>query len=169
MPSLVIIESPFSAPSEEQFARNQRYLRACIIDSINRGEVPYASHAFFPQVLHDLDTAERELGIDLGFHMMRAFRDAAEHRNDPRGAVQAAYTDLGWSTGMLAGWRFGVSIDIAREERQIGPDWECLLDGRHETVHVAPDPLVLEIKETLQRIPDPARAAQAIRKLVNLT
>lgn len=82
----VIIESPYAGDVEE----NLRYLRACLADSLRRGEAPYASHGLYtqPGVLNDDDPEERRQGIDAGF----AWWSAAE--------LVCFYVDRGWSKGM---------------------------------------------------------------------
>jgi hypothetical protein len=99
---LVIIESPFAAPTVEGLERNKRYMRACMRDSLLRGEAPYASHALYTQagVLDDNIPSEREHGIHAGF----AWRKVA--------GVTAVYADLGVTRGMHYG--------IEHAERQMG-------------------------------------------------
>lgn len=86
---LVIIESPYAGDIE----RNKNYLRLAVLDSLKRGESPYASHAFFTQFLDDNIDAERALGIDAGI----AWAKCAE--------LVAVYEDYGLSGGM----RYGIS------------------------------------------------------------
>lgn len=72
----VCIESPFmpKLPRDQpsfaaELQRNIEYARALVLDSLRRGEAPYASHLFFPQVFaggNDRDPVERQLGIDAG-------------------------------------------------------------------------------------------------------
>lgn len=64
-----------------------------MLDSLHRGEAPYASHLLFdqPGLLDDLHTDERELGILAGF----AWGEMAD--------LVAVYTDLGISEGMRRG------------------------------------------------------------------
>ena len=87
----VIIESPFAGGTPQ----NRVYLQSCIMDSLMRGEAPFASHGFYPAEaggpLDDSDPDDRELGIAAGF----AWREAAE--------LTAVYADLGISRGMAAG------------------------------------------------------------------
>lgn len=85
----VIIESPYAGDVEE----NLRYLRACLRDSLLRGEAPFASHGLYTQagVLDDTDPEERAHGIEAGF----AWRPAAE--------ATVVYTDRGISHGMHQG------------------------------------------------------------------
>lgn len=83
---LVIIESPYAGNVE----LNIRYARACVADSIRRGERPFASHLFYTQegILDDSKPEDRQLGISLGY----AFWDYAE--------LIVFYMDLGMSPGM---------------------------------------------------------------------
>ena len=72
----VIIESPYAPSADHTIEDHLRYLRACMADSIHRGEAPYASHALYtqPGVLRDGVPEERTLGIGAGF----AWRQCAE-------------------------------------------------------------------------------------------
>ncbi len=60
----VILESPYAGDVE----RNLEYGRACLRDSIMRGESPIASHLLLtqPGVLDDSDQIERNIGILAG-------------------------------------------------------------------------------------------------------
>lgn len=84
----VIIESPYAGDIEANVA----YARACMRDSLNRGEAPIASHLLYtqPGILRDEVPEERQCGIDAGL----AWRSVAE--------TAAFYVDLGWSDGMRA-------------------------------------------------------------------
>jgi len=86
---LVIVESPYAGDVEG----NERYARACLADSLKRGEAPFASHLIYtqPGVLDDEIPEEREWGIQAGF----AWGQAAE--------LTAVYTDRGISGGMKYG------------------------------------------------------------------
>jgi hypothetical protein len=85
---LVIIESPYAG----QIGENVEYARACMRDSLNRGEAPIASHLLYTQqgILRDDMPSERQWGIDAGL----AWRKVAE--------LAVFYTDRNWSGGMLA-------------------------------------------------------------------
>lgn len=85
----VIIESPYAG----DIWRNVEYARACVADSLKRGEAPFASHLFYTQlgILRDNLPEERALGIDAGL----AWGAAAE--------LTTVYTDLGISEGMQYG------------------------------------------------------------------
>jgi hypothetical protein len=117
---LVILETPFAGKGETEAemafdaARKLRYLRACMRDSLMRGESPYASHGLYtqPGVLRDDVPEERDHGIQAGF----AWRHAAD--------LTAVYVDLGYSSGMHAGIANSSSIGVQIQERWLGPDWE---------------------------------------------
>ena len=47
---LVVIETPYSRDVEA----NTEYARACLLDSLRRGEAPIASHLLHTQVLDDM-------------------------------------------------------------------------------------------------------------------
>jgi len=85
----VVLESPFAGDVEA----NLTYARACIRDSLLRGEAPLASHALYtqPGVLNDDDKLERAHGINAG-HAWMHLADAV-----------VVYTDRGISSGMEAG------------------------------------------------------------------
>lgn len=92
---LVIIESPYAGNVEE----NTAYARACVRDSLLRGEAPIASHLLYtqPGILDDNVSIERQHGIDAGL----AWRKVAE--------ASVVYGDLGITKGMNYG------IEAARE------------------------------------------------------
>lgn len=85
----VIIESPYAGDIE----KNVAYARACVRDSLARGEAPIASHLLYtqPGVLRDEVPEERQWGIDAGL----AWGTVAE--------ATAVYADLGVSRGMEYG------------------------------------------------------------------
>lgn len=94
----VILESPYAG----DVARNVAYARACLRDSLLRGEAPIASHLLYtqPGVLDDQIPEERQMGIDAGL----AWGVEAE--------ATVVYTDYGISRGM----RYG--IDRAHREKR---------------------------------------------------
>lgn len=93
---LVLIESPFAGDVEA----NIRYARACMRDSLMRGESPFAMHLLYPQdgILNDDIPEERNLGIEAGL----AWGKYA--------SKTVVYTNLGVTKGMEIG------IQRAREE-----------------------------------------------------
>jgi len=95
----VIIESPYAG----DIKKHKRYARACVKDSLSRGEAPIASHLLYTQegILDDNIPEERQQGIDAGL----AWRDVSD------GTV--VYTDCGISSGMSYG------IELAKESEKI--------------------------------------------------
>ena len=84
---LVIIESPYAGNVEENVA----YAKKCLLDSLRRGEAPFASHLLYTQVLDDLLPEERTLGMLAGFQW------------GEKADLCAVYTDNGISNGMMKG------------------------------------------------------------------
>lgn len=89
----VLIESPYGSPDESVVAENVRYARACLADSLRRGEAPFASHLLYtqPGVLRDELSSERALGIEAGL----LWGSCAE--------LTAVYIDRGITSGMRQG------------------------------------------------------------------
>ena len=101
---LVIIESPFAGEVE----RNKIYCKRCILDSLRRGEAPFASHALYTQVLEDTIEDERRLGMEAGFSLIRYSE------------YTVAYIDYGISSGMSEGIKIARDMGHVVEERKIG-------------------------------------------------
>lgn len=99
----VILESPYAAGGGRSVEENVAYARACLRDSLLRGEAPIASHLLYtqPGVLDDDIPEEREMGILAGL----AWGHEAE--------ATVVYVDHGVSRGM----RYG----IERAEREGRP------------------------------------------------
>ena len=85
----VVIESPYAGNTAEYVA----YARACMRDSLARGEAPLASHLLYPQpgILRDELRAERQQGVMAGL----IWAQAAE--------ATVVYIDKGISNGMRQG------------------------------------------------------------------
>jgi hypothetical protein len=103
----VVLESPFAGNVEE----NKRYARACVRDSLLRGEAPLASHLLYTQegILNDDDQFERVHGINAG----HAWLHHAE--------AMVVYIDRGVSSGMQAGINCALFYNIPVEQRSIEP------------------------------------------------
>lgn len=104
-PRLVILESPYSGDVEE----NVKYARACVKDSILRGEAPIASHLLYtqPGILDDNIPEERALGIGLGhWWCLKAY-------------AMVVYVDRGISKGMEQGIEKGKFYGLPIEYRNI--------------------------------------------------
>lgn len=82
---LVIIESPYAGDK----IQNVGYAKECLLDSLMRGEAPFASHLLYTQVLDDDVLSERTLGISAGLEFKKVIK------------TSVFYTDFGMSTGML--------------------------------------------------------------------
>jgi hypothetical protein len=105
----VILESPYAGT----IALNLTYLRACMRDSLLRGEAPFASHGLYTQmgVLRDEVPEEREHGIQAGF----AWRALAR--------FTVFYTNLGWSNGMERALAVVQRDNLKYEVRTLPSDW----------------------------------------------
>lgn len=114
MNRIVLVESPFAAPTPEGLALNTRYLRACLRDClVNRNEAPFASHAIYtlPGVLRDDVPVERVRGMEAGWEFLRV----AE--------LVAVYRDLGISRGMIQGIERATHHGVPIEHRSLGVNW----------------------------------------------
>jgi len=125
---LVIIESPYAG----DVARNETYARRAMMDCLDRGEAPYASHLLYtqPGVLDDDDPDERALGIAAGF----AWREVAH--------CTVVYQDYGISPGMAAGIRAGALLQRGIEYRSIGKNLTLTIES--DIKAVCADPNVAE-------------------------
>lgn len=104
-PRLVILESPFAGDVEA----NIEYARACVRDSLLRGEAPIASHLLYtqPGVLNDSVPDERQHGIDAGL----AWKRVAQ--------ASVVYVDRGISRGMEYGIEAARAHGLPVEMRRI--------------------------------------------------
>lgn len=100
---LTIIETPYSGDVEA----NTAYARACLLDSLRRGEAPIASHLLHTQVLDDMQPDERSLGIEAGLAWYRVATKCV------------VYTDRGISGGMKMGISRAEQHGVAIEYRSI--------------------------------------------------
>lgn len=102
---LVIVESPYAGDIEA----NVEYARACVRDSLSRGEAPIASHLLYtqPGILRDEVEEERQWGIDAGL----AWRRVAE--------ASVVYLDRGMSRGMEYGIAAARDAGLPIEYRSI--------------------------------------------------
>lgn len=108
MKKRVFICSPYSGERE----RNNAYLSACISDSLDRGEAPFAPHFIYPQFLNDDDPCQRAKGIACGMAWLEA------------SYILAVYSDLGISAGMLAEIDACTTRGIIVEHRSAGAPWK---------------------------------------------
>ena len=102
----VLVESPFAGDVEA----NVEYLKRALLDSLYRGEAPFASHLFYTQVLDDTIPEQRELGIEAGL-AIGSFASKT-----------VVYTDRGISRGMEFGIQRAVDEGRPIEYRSISDE-----------------------------------------------
>ena len=110
---VVLIESPYGSEKISEVVRNICYARACVRDSVIRGEFPLASHLFFtqPGILDDNISEERQRGIDIGL----AIGGLADR--------SAFYMYFGESRGMKYARDNALKSGREIEERTLGDNW----------------------------------------------
>ncbi len=104
----MLVESPYAGATPEETAANVAYLDRCLLDSMARGEAPFASHRFYTQFLDDTIPEERAMGIECGL----VWGAAAE--------LTAVYVDRGISKGMRLGMERAEAEGRPTEKREIG-------------------------------------------------
>ncbi len=102
----VIVESPYKGDIE----RNIKYLNELMLDCMQRGESPIASHKLYTDILDDSNPVERSLGIETGL----AWSCVAQKI--------VVGTDLGVSEGMYKGIEHHMKNGIEIEYRSL-PNW----------------------------------------------
>ena len=107
----VILETPFAGNRVDEYGEPITtyvdYARRCMMDCLERGEAPMASHLLYTQVLDDRDHEQRRLGLDAG----HAWREVAE--------AVVVYSDYLVSGGMREGIQRAESLGIPVEYRSI--------------------------------------------------
>lgn len=103
-PPRVFIASPLRG----DIARNQRYARIALKDSLDRGEAPFVPHLLYDQVLDDTVEAQRAQAIKAAL----AFLGGCD--------VLAVYTDLGISEGMRGEIERAKALGLQVVERSLG-------------------------------------------------
>jgi hypothetical protein len=88
----VVVESPYAGDVEGNLA----YLDRAILDCLQRGEAPFASHRLYTFALRDSIPEERVLGIEAGL------------RWGELASRTVVYLDRGVSSGMLLGIQHAV-------------------------------------------------------------
>lgn len=101
----VVLESPFGSDPDKFIP----YGRACIRDSLSRGEAPMAMHLLYtqPGILDDALPQEREIGMRAGFDWYSAAQSCV------------VYRDFGISPGMSQGISYAMSIGLPVEYRSL--------------------------------------------------
>jgi hypothetical protein len=109
---LVILESPYAAETAEEISKNVEYARACVRDSLLRGEAPIASHLLYtqPGILDDKIPAERKRGMDAGLEWRRVAH------------ASVIYTDRGITAGMQYGVLVAKKAGLPVEYRSLERD-----------------------------------------------
>ena len=102
---LVIIESPYAGDVD----LNLKFARACMRDSLSRGEAPLASHLLYTQedILDDDIPEERKWGMEAGFAW-------AKHASKI-----VVYTNLGVTEGMEIGIQRAIQEGREVEYREL--------------------------------------------------
>ncbi len=85
---LVYIESPYAESESGSVEDHLEYARRCMVHSLELGEFPFAAHLLYPQVLDDMLSPERRLGMNAG----EAWAGYAD--------LRAVYIDQGQTRGM---------------------------------------------------------------------
>lgn len=102
----VVVESPYAGDIESNVA----YARRAVLDSVNRGEAPIASHLLFPEmILDDNVRVSRMIGIECGL----AWHHVAE--------AVVFYVDRGMSRGMQTAMTHCLAYGIEYEVRYLEP------------------------------------------------
>lgn len=110
---IVIVESPFAGNMEE----NRKYAVDACTDCFRRGEIPFASHLLYPQILD-----EREQGITAGYAFW------------PSATKIIFYLDYGLSPGMARALKRALDLPQYRRRlygRFLGPakeNWAANVD-----------------------------------------
>jgi hypothetical protein len=123
---LVILESPYAGDIDA----NVEFARACVRDSLSRGEAPIASHLLYtqPGILRDEIAEERQWGIDAGL----AWANAA--------AATVVYQDRGISLGMKYGIKHAMLAGRPVEYRCLNaPETRGWVMTDHKTIYLSPD------------------------------
>lgn len=104
---LVIIETPYTGDMHAQLD----YAKACMKDSLLRGEAPIAGHLLYPQpgILDDQSPDEQELWLTSRL----AWANAAH--------LSAVYVDRGISPGMEQGIAAALNAGVPVSFRNIEP------------------------------------------------
>lgn len=104
----VIIESPFHGDTDAEAEQYAGYARRALLDSLRRGEAPFASHLLYTQVLNDAEPDERRDGIAAGLEWGRV------------ADMTVVYRDYGVSSGMHVGIRSAERLGRRVIDRYIG-------------------------------------------------
>lgn len=104
---LVMIETPLMPKGERTMEMNLQYARVCMLDSIQKGEAPFAMHLLYTQVLDDRIADQRKQGMSCGLAWLL------------RADAVILYCDHGVSSGMKAAYKKALANNIEIELRFI--------------------------------------------------
>jgi hypothetical protein len=99
----VFLESPLAG----NVIDNVAYAKRCLLDSLHRGEAPFASHLICTLVLDDRIPEERQLGMEAG----ESWRLTADY--------VVVYVDKGLSPGVIAGIEHAIALYTPIEFRSL--------------------------------------------------
>ena len=106
----VLLVSPFAGDKVTN-AKHVAYAQAALLDCLDRGESPFASHLLITQVLEDRDPTQRDKGL------------RAEHAWLKAADYVAVYRDRGISDGCLRAIAAARKLGIPVEYRRLGAHW----------------------------------------------
>lgn len=117
----VFLESPCNAADAESFQVNKEYCLAAMLDCLDQGESPYASHWIFAfsGALNDQDKEQRAQGMRAGFEWLRFANKSV------------VYIDLGLSAGMWKGIQKAIDRNMRIEWRSL-KNYRPMVRGRAE-------------------------------------
>lgn len=96
-----------ASPLRGNIERNQRYARAALRDSLDRGEAPFVPHLLYDQVLDDAVPEQRQQAINAALAMLEGCE------------VLAVYEDFGRSEGMVGEIAAAFGLGLRIESRTL--------------------------------------------------
>ena len=107
--STVAVLSPYSGPTPGHTKAHEAYAMLAVLDSLRRGEAPFASHLFYTRdgLLDDNVPEDRKAGMEAGWAFVRTLDHVV------------AYVDLGVSPGMQEDVDQATASDRAVESRSL--------------------------------------------------
>jgi len=121
---LVIIESPWKASSSAELSRNRNYAQKAMVDCIDRGEAPFASHLIYTQIFDEAIDEQRAKGIEVGLVWGR------------HATKTVVYQDFGITQGMVIGIKRAIEEGRSVEYRNMPGYFEDFDDN---LTHLAND------------------------------
>lgn len=103
------------SPLRGDYGSNIEFARSCMLDSLKRGEAPFAPHILYTQVLDDTNAEDRARGMEAA----EAWINACD--------VMVAYLDRGVSSGMRAEISAAHRIGLRVEGRRFDDPSVCIV------------------------------------------